>query len=62
MSEGRPWRKLTSWSNDSYEHREKCELAVVKDWVEIFQYQNSSPGDSVIEKIGKEKLKYRIYH
>lgn len=34
---------------------------MVKDWIEIFQYQAVSNTDTLYEKMGKEKLRYRIY-
>jgi len=61
MVEGKCWKKNNLWRNDSYQHSEKSELTIVKDWVEIFQYQMVSSSDTIYEKIGKEKLRYRIY-
>lgn len=61
MAESRSWKKGNSWRNDSYQYNYKTDYTVIKDWVEIFQYQLSSSADSLYEKIGKEKLRYRIY-
>jgi hypothetical protein len=47
MAESKCWRKSNQWRNDSYQHSEKSELTIVKDWVEIFQYQMVSSSDTI---------------
>ena len=60
MSETRFWKRTTQWRNDSYRSEEKNDLATIKDWLEIFQYQLGVSNDSMMEKVGREKLKFRI--
>ena len=33
MMESKPWKKMNTWNNDSFVHKENSGLAIVKDWM-----------------------------
>lgn len=67
-TQSREWLRRTCtrvhlWRNESLETKEKkYDFSTIKDWNEIFQIQKVLPTDSLYDKIGKEKLKFKVYY
>jgi hypothetical protein len=57
------WKKANIWRNDCYMKEKISEIPfpVVKDWSMMFQFYRAAPSETLLDKMNREKLKYKTY-